>query len=512
MLFNTFGFLFVYLPVVFTGFFFISKYSTHWAAGWLAAASLVFYSIWDYHYLPLLLASIIMNFWASGLMASSRPAWRKPILVLAVVANLCLLAYFKYANFFISSVNQIADATVISPANIILPIGISFFTFTQIAFLVDTYRHEVKEYRFSHYLLFITYFPHLIAGPVLHHKEMMPQFRNEGTYRLSWENIALGMTIFVIGLAKKVLIADNIAPTANLVFQPAAHPGLIEAWIGITAYSLQLYFDFSGYSDMAIGLSLLFNVRLPINFDSPYKARNIIDFWRRWHMTLSRFLRDYLYIPLGGSHNGTIARYRNVIITMLLGGLWHGAGWTFVIWGGLHGIYIVLNHCWHYLKHRYSWATNEGIMGIIGARALTLLAVMIAWVFFRATDVPMALDVLSGMAGLNGIDLPAWSQAKLDWLSATGLQTRFEGIRWIDFGSATQLPLLLLAVLLALFFPNSQEIIGGLHPKTDATGFAVRNQLIMWRPSVTWVSIVTVLFLACVFSLNRATEFLYFQF
>jgi alginate O-acetyltransferase complex protein AlgI len=512
MLFNTFGFIFAFLPIVIVAFFMIAKFSRHWAALWLALASLTFYGIWDYHYLPLLLLSIISNFYASGLLLSARPASRKPILVTSISANLALLAYFKYTNFFISSVNQVAGGDFIHPLNIILPIGISFFTFTQIAFLVDTYHGKVSEYRFAHYLLFVTYFPHLIAGPVLHHEEMMPQFKDKTTYRLSWENVAPGMSMFVIGLAKKVLIADNIAPTANAVFQLGAHPGLIEAWIGVTAYSLQLYFDFSGYSDMAIGLSQLFGVRLPLNFDSPYKARNIIDFWRRWHMTLSRFLRDYLYIPMGGSRNGPVARYRNLVVTMLLGGLWHGAGWTFVIWGGLHGVYIALTHYWHFLKQKFGWERSYGRLGTVSAHALTLLAVMIAWVFFRAPDLATAVDVLSGMFGPNGIDLPAWSRGKLDWLALTGLQLRFEGIRWIDFGSATQLPLLLLAALLALFFPNSQEIIGGLRLQFETANTAIRNQLILWRPSWAWVSIISVLFLACVFSLNRVTEFLYFQF
>jgi D-alanyl-lipoteichoic acid acyltransferase DltB (MBOAT superfamily) len=512
MLFNTFGFIFVFLPIVLIGFFAISRWSKHWAAIWLAIASLTFYSIWDYHYLPLLLASVIANFYASGLILNAGQVSRKSILTVAVTANLALLAYFKYANFFISNVNQAAGTDFIQPVNIILPIGISFYTFTQIAFLVDTYHGKVSEYRFSHYLLFVTYFPHLIAGPVLHHKEMMPQFKDDATYRLSWENIAAGATIFIIGLAKKVLIADNIAPMANTVFQPGTHPGLIEAWIGVTAYGLQLYFDFSGYSDMAIGLSQLFGVRLPINFDSPYKARNIIDFWRRWHMTLSRFLRDYLYIPMGGSHDGPVARYRNLIVTMLLGGLWHGAGWTFVIWGGLHGVYIALNHYWHFLQAKFGWESKGGAFSNAGARALTLLAVLIAWVFFRASDLTMALDVFSGVSGLNGVDLPAWSKAKLDWLTATGLQLRFEGIRWIDFGSLMHLPLLLLGVILALFFPNSQEIMGGLRPHFETEPVSIRNQLILWQPGWTWVSIVSVLFLACVFSLNRATEFLYFQF
>jgi D-alanyl-lipoteichoic acid acyltransferase DltB (MBOAT superfamily) len=512
MLFNTFGFIFAFLPIVLAGFFTIARCSQHWAAVWLAIASLAFYSIWDYHYLPLLLISIIANFGASGAILNATWTSRKPILVAAIAANLALLAYFKYANFFISSVNQVAGADVVQPMHIILPIGISFFTFTQIAFLVDTYQGKVSEYKFSHYLLFVTYFPHLIAGPVLHHKEMMPQFKDHATYRLSWESVAVGMTMFVIGLAKKVLLADNIAPMANPVFEPGAHPGLIEAWVGTIAYSLQLYFDFSGYSDMAVGLSQLFGVRLPFNFDSPYKARNIIDFWRRWHMTLSRFLRDYLYIPMGGSRNGPVARYRNLIVTMLLGGLWHGAGWTFVLWGGLHGLYIAVNHYWHFLRRKFGWEKSYGTLGAWSAHVLTLLAVMIAWVFFRAIDVTAARDVLAGMSGLNGIDLPAWSKAKLGWLAATGAQLRFEGIRWIDFGSLMHLPLLLLGVLLALFFPNSQEIMSGLRPQFQPASRALRNQLILWRPNWTWVSIVSVVFLACVFSLNRATEFLYFQF
>jgi hypothetical protein len=229
-------------------------------------------------------------------------------------------------------------------------------------------------------------------------------------------------------------------------------------------------------------------------------------------MTLSRFLRDYLYIPMGGSRNGPVARYRNLVVTMLLGGLWHGAGWTFVIWGGLHGMYIALNHYWHFVRQKFGWDRSYGRVGGLSARTLTLLAVMLAWVFFRAADLATALDVLSGMSGANGIDLPAWSKAKLDWLAVTGVQLRFDGIRWIDFGSATQLPLLLLGVLLVLFAPNSQEIMGGLRTRFDAADVAMKNRLISWHPNWAWVSIVSGLFLACVFSLNRATEFLYFQF
>ena len=343
MLFNSFAFIFVYLPVVLAVFFWIGRRNHECAAGWLAVASLVFYGYWDYRYIPLLLASIGFNYWAGLHIDQTVKPARKQWLTFAVTANLLLLAYFKYANFFLHSINSIGH-TDFQTLDMVLPIGISFYTFTQIAFLVDTYQGKVKEYRFVHYLLFVTYFPHLIAGPVLHHKEMMPQFADGRNYHPTSANIAIGMSIFVVGLAKKLLIADNIAPLANPIFSPDAHPQLIEAWIGTLAFTFQLYFDFSAYSDMAIGLSRMFGVKLPLNFNSPYKSQNIIEFWRRWHMTLSRFLRDYLYIPLGGSRDGSFNRYRNLMITMLLGGLWHGAGWTFVVWGGLHGFYLVIKN------------------------------------------------------------------------------------------------------------------------------------------------------------------------
>lgn len=244
--------------------------------------------------------------------------------------------------------------------NVILPIGISFYTFTQIAFLVDTFQGKVNEYRFTHYLLFVTYFPHLIAGPVLHHKEMMPQFADSKIYKFSATDFAVGITIFCIGLAKKVLIADNLAPYASPLFSGAASPSFLVAWGGVLAYTFQLYFDFSAYSDMAIGLSRLFGVKLPLNFNSPYKAVNISEFWRRWHMTLSRFLKDYLYIPLGGNRTGTIRRYRNLITVMLLGGLWHGAGCNFVIWGGLHGVYLIIHQGWRKLSELLNFRVNVG--------------------------------------------------------------------------------------------------------------------------------------------------------
>ncbi|WP_309246667.1 MBOAT family O-acyltransferase [Ramlibacter montanisoli] len=287
----------------------------------------------------------------------------------------------------------------------ILPLGISFYTFTQIAFLVDTYQGKVTEFNFFRYALFVTWFPHLIAGPVLHHAEMMPQFARKAVCRIDWQNVAVGLSIFVLGLAKKVLLADSIAEFASPVFdgvKAGAQPMLFEAWVGALAYTLQLYLDFSAYSDMAIGLSLMFNVRLPLNFDSPYKATSIIDFWRRWHMTLSRFLRDYLYIPLGGGRAGNARRYANLMTTMVLGGLWHGAGWTFVVWGTLHGCYLLVNHAWRAFRRRHGWGEG-GRAAALAAGALTFLAVVVGWVFFRADSMASAVTMLQGMTGM-----PAW--------------------------------------------------------------------------------------------------------
>ncbi|CAG1023046.1 Peptidoglycan O-acetyltransferase [Patescibacteria group bacterium] len=322
MIFNSYVFIFAFLPVTLLVFYGLGRYSHHLATFWLAVASLFFYGWWDVRYVGLLLGSIAFNYgagYAIGHNLSHHSKRAKLLLISAITANLLLLGYYKYANFFLDNLNYLAS-TNITLEKIILPLGISFFSFTQIAFLVDTYQGKVKEYNFVHYTLFVTYFPHLIAGPVLHHKEMMPQFGKRESSRINWEHIAVGLTIFILGLGKKVLLADSFGEYANAIFDAVkigGHPMLFESWFGALAYTLQLYFDFSAYSDMAIGLSLMFNVRLPLNFNSPYKSLNIIDFWRHWHMTLSRFLRDYLYIPLGGSRCSKFRRYLNLMITML---------------------------------------------------------------------------------------------------------------------------------------------------------------------------------------------------
>jgi D-alanyl-lipoteichoic acid acyltransferase DltB (MBOAT superfamily) len=515
MLFNSFAFLFGYLPIVLAGYFLLDRLtsSASWRlapAVWLALASLFFYAWWDVRYLPLLLASICVNYGAGRLIGARAGAARKRALVAALALNLGLLAYYKYANFFIDSVNAVAVAASAGAASlpwsgldIILPIGISFFTFTQIAFLVDCYRGEVREYRFIHYVLFVSYFPHLIAGPVLHHRDMMPQFADPANAHPRAANFAIGLSIFTIGLAKKVLIADNLSPLAMPVFAAGATPTLIEAWIGVLAYTFQLYFDFSGYSDMAIGLSRLFGVKLPLNFNSPYKAANIADFWRRWHMTLSRFLRDYLYIPLGGSRHGEAMRYRNLMLTMLLGGLWHGAGWTFVIWGGLHGLYLVLQQAWQraFGAARAHWWPP----------LLTFLAVMLAWIFFRAPDVATAWDITGALVGANGVSLPRGLASHAASLAQWGLHPAFDGIRWIEL-AGPGLPVLLGAMLLAFKAPNTQEIFFLYEPAIERIFQPAGRWAFSWRPTRRWSVGFAALFVACIFGMNRVTEFLYFQF
>ncbi len=301
----------------------------------LILASLFFYAWWNPKFVLLLLASAGMNYFFGVRIARARPSSHaRHLLTAGVVLNLLCLGYFKYANFFIANYNALAGSQL-AFVQVTLPLGISFYTFTQLAFLIDVYRGIAVEFRFPNYLLFVTYFPHLIAGPILHHKQMMPQFADRNTYRVRSKNLAIGLTFFCLGLLKKLYLADSLGAYADASFGASAHGSVsfLTAWVGALAYTFQLYFDFSGYCDMAIGISWFFGIQLPINFNSPYKAPNIIDFWRRWHITLSNFLRDYVYISLGGNRKGKVRRHVNLMATMFIGGLWHGASWTFVVWG-----------------------------------------------------------------------------------------------------------------------------------------------------------------------------------
>lgn len=501
MLFNSYAFIFLYLPIVFAGMFWLGAYSHRLAALWLGVASLAFYAVWDPRFVFLLLASIGFNYavgyWI-GINRESAASGKKLALVAAIVANLTLLGYFKYTNFFLASVSQVFKVQI--PAlDIVLPLGISFFTFTQIAFLVDVNRGVVREYSFIHYLLFVTYFPHLIAGPVLHHKQMMPQFSSSQTYRINLEHVGVGVTIFVLGLAKKVLLADKLAGYATPAFV-AVHDGailsMLEAWVGALAYTLQLYFDFSGYSDMAVGLSLMFNVRLPLNFDSPYKSTNIIEFWRRWHISLSTFLRDYLYIALGGNRKGVARRYTNLMLTMLLGGFWHGAGLTFVVWGGLHGLYLSINHGWRAFKKYFGWG-QSGRLARVGGGMLTFLAVVVAWVFFRADSVSNAVSMLSSMAGVNDL-LPR---------------------RWVK--SREALWAILACLIMVWYLPNVRQMLISFKPTwEDIAGYRTPAELpggqimywLTWRFTTLHAVALAMLFIWCIYCLTNVSEFLYFRF
>ncbi len=520
MLFNSIEFLFVFLPALLLVFFQLGRLSHRAAAGWLTLGSIFFYAWWNPTYVLLLLGSIFFNFWVGRALAQRDDvgsARRQQLLLWGILADLALLAYYKYANFFVDTVNTLAHADI-GLADIVLPLGISFFTFTQIAFLVDAARGQAKEFDFVHYSLFVTYFPHLIAGPVLHHKEMMPQFGQPETYRFSPEFLTVGMTMFALGLFKKVVLADGIAPYAGPVFIAAAQGdsvGLFQAWGGALAYTLQLYFDFSGYSDMAIGLSYMIGVRLPLNFDSPYKATNITDFWRRWHMTLSRFLRDYLYIPLGGNQKGPVRRYINLMATMLLGGLWHGAGWTFVMWGGLHGLALVVHQAWRSwcarLGHDVTHSSRAGRMASI---ALTFLVVVVGWVFFRADSLEAAMVIVRGMFGMSGISLPDVIAARFGplapWLVAHGVMFSQGG------GRSFVMTFVWVAALLPLVFlaPNTQQIMRRFSPTLstrDTTSTSNTTQL-AWLNSPRWALAMSVVLALGLLSLTRHSEFLYFQF
>jgi D-alanyl-lipoteichoic acid acyltransferase DltB (MBOAT superfamily) len=503
MLFNSHVFVFIFLPVVLAGFFALGRFNARAAAAWLFLASVFFYAWWNPANLALLLGSMLFNYAAGVELARTQRgrAYRKRILAAAIAVNLALLASFKYSGFIFEI---LAPLVSLDAPELALPLGISFFTFTQIAFLVDVYRYEARDYDPVHYGLFVTYFPHLIAGPILHHREMMPQFARPQIYRPNTVDIASGLTVFAIGLFKKVVIADwLVAPHANAVFGAVAQGGslpIIESWVGATAFGLQIYFDFSGYSDMAIGLSLLFGIRLPVNFNSPYKAESIIEFWRRWHMTLSRFLRDYLYFPLGGNRDGRLARYRNLCVTMLIGGLWHGAGWHFVAWGGLHGIYLVVNHV---VRERRD--ASAALCAGTGRRwanwLLTFAAVTFAWVFFRADSFDSAQILCEGMFGLHGLAWPVqlWPQM---------------GTRTDDYHAGLAALLLLAAlVVFVRVAPNTQQIMARFDVVLMGRQMAGSSRhWYHWRLSLLSSLLTAVLFAASIARFNNVTPFLYFQF
>ncbi|WP_419677750.1 MBOAT family O-acyltransferase [Aliarcobacter lanthieri] len=486
MLFNSYEFIFAFLPLVFIIYFYLMhKRLVVGAKAFLVFSSLFFYSWWNILYLPIILSSVLFNYVIGNILSTkefNKSFSKKSVLIFGILVNLSLLGYFKYADFFIDNFNVISGSSI-NLLHLALPLALSFVTFQQIAFLVDSYKGYTKENDFINYSLFITFFPQLIAGPIVHHKEMMPQFASKYNFVKNYKNIALGLFIFSIGLFKKVVIADTFSIWANAGFDSATTLNLIEAWATSLSYTFQLYFDFSGYTDMAIGLALLFNIKLPINFNSPYKALSIQDFWRRWHITLSRFLRDYIYIPLGGNRKGSFRTYSNLIATFVIGGLWHGAGWTFVFWGLLHGVALAIHRVWQSLGYR---------MNTIIAWFITFNFVNIAWVFFRAKSWDDAIKVLSSMFSLNNIVLP---EKYFKFISEyNNIYFKFGDVYDNILGKNNTTVFIIAGFLITLFLKNSME-------KRDTFKANYFNLCICFG-----------FMLYSIFQLNKISEFLYFNF
>lgn len=521
MLFNSPIFIYLFLPfVVLIGNALRTRFDDKsYFIVFLSIGSLFFYGYTEFKWTFIILFSILFNYaLARNFLDTAGSALRKPMVIFGVAVNLALLGYFKYTDFLIGNVNDLLG-TSYPILGIVLPIGISFYTFQQIAFLVDAYRGQVTDFTFRRYLFFITFFPQLIAGPIVHHAEILPQLAKRWRIDLT-SDLALGLFIFLIGLTKKALLADSFAGIATPIFDSADAGATLtvqEAWVGALAYTFQIYFDFSGYSDMAIGIARMFGLRLPINFASPYKSVGIIDFWRRWHITLSRFLRDYLYIPLGGNRSGWVRRYLNLLITMLLGGIWHGAGWGFVVWGFLHGTFLMIEHGLRAVFARAPLPLPRPLLRGLG-RGLTFLAVILAWVPFRAVTLDGVTGMWGAMAGLSG--------------GSEILTLEDEFYAWIAAG-----------LVIVTLLPNSQELVErlfgyrigtSLPPRTPAPasqaepaaatttagpydGPALSPELV--RPGASrlalQVGLVACLGFAAVAGIalnNEITEFIYFQF
>ena len=535
MLFNSYIFILAFLPITLCIYYSLkqAKYKTYDLA-WLVLASFVFFSWWNPNLTFLLAFSVLFNFAISRFASHGKNRFW---LVLGIVVNLSLLGYFKYANFFVSVVND-TSGTNWHLEEIILPIGLSFFTFQQIAYLVDVHFKVKQENSLVRYALFVTFFPQLIAGPIVHHADMMPQFGKYFRSRLILMNLAVGISIFSVGLAKKVLIADAIAPLVTPVFTAASLGtpiSFFEAWSAVTLYPLQLYFDFSGYSDMALGIARMFGIVLPANFNSPFKATNIAEFWQRWHISLTRFLLDYVYEPIAARLTGRVIGWPRdsirrfiialaipTLITFFLSGLWHGAGWTFIIFGFLHAGYVILFLAWRQLRGRQ--APAHTLIEKFPGWLLTMATVMVAFVFFRAESVASALIILGAICGSNGISLPVsflpHAIGHADFLSTFGII--FEGVSPNDLIGLTKMRLLgvICLIPICLAMPNTLQIFSRYTPALMArygrpyVNISAQSSWLnlTWRPTRLWAIATGICMAFAISHLSTVTEFIYFQF
>ncbi len=529
MLFNSYEFMFLFLPVTVGLFFLLGRRGTGPALGWLIAASLFFYAWWRPLNVLIMAPSVALNYLLARLLLrylqENRPRIVRVLLIAGIAFNIAFLGYFKYANF-LTGVTDDVFGTRFVLERIILPLGISFITFQKIGFLVDVAGGRVRSFTLRDYLLFVMFFPQLIAGPIVHFREVMPQFER-ASCRFDGLNVALGSTLFFAGLFKKTVLADGIAPFVSPIYEQAAagHPvALVQAWMAAIGFTLQIYFDFSGYSDMAIGIARLFGIKLPPNFNSPLRARNIIGFWAGWHMTLTRFLTAYLYNPLTlwltrrrlarglkglGGRNTTPASFLHLLIlptlfTMAISGLWHGAGYTFILWGLINGVYLVINHAWIWMRgtHRLRWGSDH---------LLTFVCIVAAMTFFRAPTLASAWNVLTGMFGAHGISLPLNALDRLpDLVRSQGFVSTihpdpqfFPALRWM---------LALLA--LALIAPNTQQMLERYEPALGVKAGPVGSvpHVLEWKPSLAWGLGMAVVAGVGVAHIAGVSEFLYWQF
>ncbi len=486
MLFNSYIFIFCFLPITFFVYFYLNHKRLIVAGKiFLVLSSLFFYGWWNILYLPIIVLSMLFNYFIGKSLSNEEVKNRfskKTILICGIVSNLALLGYFKYTDFMIDNINYWIFTEKIPNVNLALPLAISFFTFQQISYLVDSYKRKANEYIFLNYALFVTFFPQLIAGPIVYHKEMIPQYVKVKNKLINHKNITKGLFIFSIGLFKKVIIADKFSTWANAGFDEAISLNFFEAWVTSLSYTFQLYFDFSGYTDMAIGLALLFNIKLPINFNSPYKATDIQDFWRRWHITLSRFLKNYLYIPFGGNRQGKLRTYNNLLVTFIIGGIWHGAGWTFVFWGLLHGTAIIIHRIWSKLGFKiWNWM----------AWLITFNFINFSWVFFRAKEWDDAIKILFGMLGLSNINLPK----ELIFIKTYIHHDLLEyGNIFTNIGFGKKNALFFVVIFLIIFLKNSNYLTQNL------------------KPNLFYIIFISIIFWYSIYKIEYNAVFLYFNF
>jgi len=528
MLFNAPEFIFLFLPIAVVLHFTLASWSVNAAVVGTTIASLVFYAWWNPPFVLMPIVSILTNFWLAGRIAAAQPVAARYLLIGGIAGNLAILSYFKYEDFILS----IIDGHQPAPPNV--PLALSFTTFVQIAFLVYIHKRRTSV-DFKRYALFVAFFPHLIAGTIVRWNSLGPQLGDAARYRIDWGNVALGLTIFTFGLAKKVLIADSLAPHVAPVFDAAARGEAVTAaaaWGGCSAFMAEIFFDFSGYSEMAVGLGLLFNFRLPMNFAAPMRAANMFDLWRRWHITLSRFFRDFVYIPLSLGHSATLRLSINLLLTMVLAGLWHGANWTFVIWGAYLGVILLAAQAWRALRGPGRPTSAGRFLGWL----MTFTAFVIGGAFFRGADIGASWRVITAMAGFGDTSAPAgvafdWdnggirsgyagfgdtsvlAQITRDWdlwgishgyVSEQFLRTWF-GNTWsvaATFSTAVALAIMLLV-------PDTMEIVGYREGEAHSDW---RRSYLTWRPSPVWLAVITALFAAAFLLIGRVNEFLYYQF